>query len=184
MFYKPGASFTGTATGTPGQIIKDIIDFFNTAVGFSWFSTGSIDLTGDSMNIAIDYTYCLDAVTTAAKTRSGYYLYIDGSGSVHFAEKSNTADHLLTVGDDTDSVTVKEDLEEMQNGIIVTWSGGTRPELTDAPSQTAYFKSQIKITNTKLNSTDTADATASTYIARSKNPTKYTKVFVNTEYME
>ena len=121
---------------------------------------------------------------TAAKTREGYYLYIDGSGSVHFDFKSSTADHLLTVGDDTDSVVMKEDLEEMQNGIVVAWASGTRPEVTDAPSQAAYFKSQIKITNTKLNSTGTADATATTYLTRSKNPTKYTKVVVNPEYME
>lgn len=182
MYYKLAGIFTGTKTGTPGQIIKDVIDFYNAAAGYSWFSTTNIDVTGTSISLDVNYTYCMDTIKDASSTRTGYYLFIDGTGAVYYRQKSSTPDHLLTLGEDVDSVVIKKDLESMVNGHIVEWSGGIRPENVDASSQSTYFISQLKESKTDLKDTTTADNYSTAYIATSKNPISYTKVSVNLEF--
>lgn len=184
MFYKVWGNFTGTATATPGQIIKDIIDFYNGVLGYSWFSTANIDLTGSSISLDVDYTYCMNLIKDASKTKMGYYLYIDGTGAVYFSQKSATPQHLLTLGGDVDSIVYKKDLETMVNGHIVEWSWGTRPENVDATSQSNYFVSQLKENRTELKNTGTADAYSAAYIDKYKNPTSRTTVSVNINFTD
>lgn len=184
LYYKSWANYTATLSATPGQIIKDVIDFLNTTVGYSWFTTTDIDITWSSISIDIDYTYCMSLIKSAAENITGYYFFVDGTGNVIFAQKSAVPQHLLTLGWDVDTIIRKRDIEWLVNSHIVQWSGGTRPENSDATSQSNYFKSQLKESKTELKNTDTADAYSAALIAVKKYPIYHTTVSVNINFMD
>lgn len=130
-----------------------------------------------------NYSRSLDVVLDAVKTKEDYYFFIDGAGAVHFKEKAAAAQHLLTVGSDVDNLVIKKDIEDLVNWHRVVYASGTTAINEDTPSQTAYYISQLLDDQSKFNLA-TADEYSDSYLAKSKNPTSHTTVFVNNKFVD
>lgn len=162
-----------------------MLDKYNALAGYAWFDTTDITVTGTTLSLATNYSRCLDVIKDMSKAKEGFYFYIDGAGAAHFKQKSSTAQHLLTLGQDIDSLVIKKDIEDLINWHRVKYSSGTSAINEDTPSQVAYYISQLlDDQSSKFTDVTTANAYSAAYLAKSKNPMSHTTVYINTTFQD
>lgn len=138
-FYMNGTSYTVTqTTRDPGNIIKDIIDHFNTIFGGSLitYTGGYVTLVGTTVSKTFTDQKWIDAISDA-KDMGGtdWFFFINRDGQAVFKVKDGTPTHMFTVGLDVASMEAPKTMEGAVNHGQVRYSGGNTYDFSDATSQ-------------------------------------------------
>lgn len=175
--YSGSTSFTRTAD--PAVMIKEILDFYP---DYFYYDGSSIPNYGTTLSIQFDNVRCFDAIKTILDT-TGRSIQRDADGLVTFFNQSAspTADHVLDFRKDIVEITKKEDRTEVVNSVKVKRASGT-VTASDAASQALYGVLEAYVDASKLNNSTTANAFASAYIVKYKNPKAKIAIEVNSNY--
>ncbi len=128
-------SYSFNETDDPANILKNIIDYFNTKYTANRLSYWSnVDTYGTTVNIDFEYDKCLKAFETVQKTTDFYY-FIDASWELFFKNKPTTPTHTFTVWTNINYLSVKADKEKLVNEYILKRKSWTTT-YSDAKSKT------------------------------------------------
>lgn len=131
IYYK-WTDYKFTKTDTASNILKDIINYFNSVYSGNWLNTDWIVDTTWNISIDYDYNTCFEAIQKV-KEVYGSYWYIDETWTLYF---NKTADQIyLTAQKDVEDLTIQEDWSEIINRVIVDYNWWTTTQ-EDTTSQT------------------------------------------------
>ena len=172
-YYKSGSNYTFTKTTTdPADIIKDIIDHFNTVYTGGWlsYSGGHIDDVGTNVTYEYDELTWLDAINATHELADGdWWWHIGADGQVYFKNKPSSATHLLAKGKAVHEAEIKKTNEDVVNKVVLSYNGGTGT-YTDATSQTAHGLREKLIDDQKITNSTTSDQKGNKEVDDNKNP--------------
>lgn len=106
----------------PSDILRAILDYFNTNGGSVTYDVNSIDDT----NTSVSYTFVTQTVLEAINkvlelAPADWYWYVDpATNLLHFHEKNETTDHRLAMGRDIERLEVQKRSEDIINTIYFT----------------------------------------------------------------
>jgi hypothetical protein len=141
--YKDGGNRTFTKSGTPGAIVKLIIDSFNADYGtlagdtqnlttnLIRYSGSSVDITGTTVDRSFANEDCLTAIKKTLED-TGFDFYIGADGVIHVTQDADQAEKTLTMGREVISIPRKYHKRDMVNTYYLTRNGGTELTYTDA----------------------------------------------------
>lgn len=145
-YYKnPGRSFT--LTGDPGQLLRNLVDNFNSVYeitnnfpgGVVFYEDGDIEDTGDTVTVEIDDRTWADAMNTIFSfTPANWFFRIEGDGRIVMREKPASATHTFTFGKDINSLSIPKNIEKVKNKIYVRDSLGVETSYQDSASIALY----------------------------------------------
>lgn len=113
----------------PSDILRDILDDYQSRGGSVYYDETSIEDTGTT----VSYTFNTNTVWEGMKkclelAPAGWYLYIDQSTNlVHFHPKANVSDYEFTMGKDIITISPEKRTEDIKN--IIYFTGGGDPPL-------------------------------------------------------
>lgn len=182
-FYESGYAFSKTGTGD--AIIEDIIDYFSTKYpGLVTYTGSSLEAVW-SVNVAFDYTKCLDAIKNVTGLFSSSWWTIGPDGVFEFHPKvwgSSEVLHRLKVGVDVDKITVEENSERIVNKYMLKYASSTYIA-SDATSQTVNWLRELREDkSTEINDGGTATIAGDQYIAQNKDAKRKITIEVNANY--
>ena len=105
----------------PAEIIKTIIDYFNTK--HSWlisYTAWSIDTYWSNIYLEFNNTTCADALKSLMEWLNRY-LFVWADWVVQFHEVPNTITHNFTYEKDITTLTIPEDYEKVSNAVRATY---------------------------------------------------------------
>ena len=180
MYYDTSYEFN--KTWDPANIIKWIIDYFNTKywwnlIKYSWWY---IDNYWSSIDIDFKDDTCLNAIKKV-KNITNYYFFIDSNWEVYFKAKPSQSTHKLTLSKDIITLESNEDIESIKNKLILTRNSWTT-NYEDTTSQWAYGIREKRETKTDLKDITTANEYWNKYILQNKDYKLDTTLVVNNKY--
>lgn len=104
----------------PSQVIRNIIDNFNTIFGGSLitYTASSLENTGLSQTFSILEKRHNDAIQQALDlSPANWYYYIDATGVFHFHLKPSSPTHIFTLSKDIKSISASKSIKELVNHI-------------------------------------------------------------------
>jgi hypothetical protein len=106
----------------PGLIIRDMMKNFAALGGKVTYSTSTVDTTGTTVSYAFKFNTVLEGIKKCLELApANWYWYVDiGSSTLHFHQRSATANHTLTVGQHIENLVLKYTLEDMKNTAYIT----------------------------------------------------------------
>lgn len=177
---------TFSKTDDPANIVKFIIDYFNTI--YSWiltYSNDSIETYWSTITIEFNWISCQKALKNLVNWLS-YYLFIGADGVVQYKSTPSTATHLLTYERDINSLTVPENNEEVTNVVQVIYAiDGTDYEteiVSDATSVSKYGSRETLLKRSDLKDETSAETYRDNYLNENKDKKQNIKVDVNALY--
>lgn len=186
-YFRSGGSYEFTASDDPAEVIKDIVDHFESVFPGTWlsYSGGHITTVGTTVNYAFDKLKWYDAVKRMAGfAEEDWWWRVAEDGQVYLQDRPAAATHILTIGKDVDSGEIVKNNEKVINRYRLTW--GSSPATTtvyeDATSQTAYGIREKLETDADINNQTTADQQGNKIIADNKDPKVEARITVNTKY--
>lgn len=172
--YKDGGSRTFTKTGTPGAIVKLIIDSFNADYGAISANTqnltgniirytgSSIDVTGTAVNYSFAKETCLEAIKKVLEG-SNMDFFIGADGICYVTQDANQTPKVLTLGREVIQIKRNYHKRDMVNKYYLSRNGGTELPYTSAGAVTAYgLKEKTE------SDTDIQDATTQNLVGNKK----------------
>lgn len=147
--YKDGGSRTFNKSGTPGAIVKLIIDSFNAEYGALSANTqnltgniirytgSSIDVTGTTVNYSFDKETCLEAIKKVLEG-SGMDFFIGADGICYVTQDANQTPKVLTLGREAIQIKRNYHKRDMVNKYYLARNGGTELTYTSAGAITSY----------------------------------------------
>lgn len=185
-YYMNGSSFQIVASADPGQLMRAIIDHFNTVypTGLLSYSGGNIVNTGVTVNNTFNDQKWLDALRkTYELGSSGRYWTIRENGQVYFKDKAATADHRFTIGDDVSVGEIVKNSEQIVNYYQLRWGAvPTVNNYSDATSIAAYGRHTLIETATDVTNLTSANEKGDKKIEDYKNPRVQAKLRINSRY--
>ncbi len=185
-YYMSGSSFQVVAAGDPGQLMRNIIDHFNTVYPNTLitYAGGHIVDTGVSVSNTFNDQKWLEALKkTYELGSSGRYWTIREDGNVYFKAKAGSADHRFTIGDDVSIAEVVKNSEQIVNYYQLRW--GPTPTVnnySDATSISAYGRHALIETASEVTDLTSANAKGNKKIADYKDPRVQAKLRINSTY--
>lgn len=184
-YYKSGANYTFTKTSMdPGDIIKDIIDHFNSVYTGGWISYagGNVDSVGTNVTYEFDQKTWIEALkSTVELADEGWWWHVDATGEVYFKQKPATVTHILVKGKDVQSGEIKKTNEDVANKIHLTYDGGSQ-DYSDSASQTAYGLREKILDDQRITHVPTADQKGNKELDDNKDPKTEAKLTLNANY--
>lgn len=175
---------TFSKTGDPANILKFIIDYFNTV--YSWilsYTAESIDNYWSSITIQFDWISCQKALKNLVNWLS-FYLFIWADGVVNYHDTPANATHLLTYERDINALTIPEDNEEVANTVQLIYKiDGVEHETSivqDLDSISKYWQREVLIRRSDLQNEASAETYRDNYLSENKDLKKNIQVEVNT----
>lgn len=186
-YFRSSGSYEFTVSDDPGEVIKDIIDHFNTLYPGAWLSHtgGNVTTVGTTVTYDFNKTKWVDAVKKMADfAEEDWWWRVAEDGQIHLKDRPATTTHVLTIGKDVDSGEIVKNNEKVINRYRLTW--GTAPPTTtiyeDTTSQAAYGVREKLETDSDIGNQPTADQQGNKTIADNKDPKVEAKITVNTRY--
>lgn len=177
---------TFSKTGDPANIVKFIIDYFNTV--YSWiltYSNDSIQTYWSSITIQFEWISCQKALKNLVNWLS-YYLFIGADGVVQYKPTPSTATHLLTYERNINALTIPENNEEIANVVQLIYKiDDTEYEteiVSDATSVSKYGSREILLKRQDLKDETSAETYRDNYLNENKDLKQNIQVDVNTLY--
>lgn len=205
-YYQSAWSYAFSKSWNAHDIVKDVIDNFNTKYAWNWitYSTTSIEEKIETIDVDFNYTKSFDALKLLSEI-NGFDFFIDGFGVVNFKSKTSplfwddTGDwldsdeggiwveslqesYLLTVWKNVDSLEIIEDSERVINKYILQWKSWTLAPTEDATSQGVYWIRELKESKTDIANSGTAQIYADAYIEKNKDHRRKFSVIVNNSF--
>lgn len=151
----------------PGDILKDIIDKYNSLTGvFGKIDyTTSPDSIGDT-GITVTYTFntvsILDAINKVIEMcPANWYWHLDANNIIHLKEYPTTPDHTFYVGKDVIKIAPYKRIENVKNVAYITGkdtgSGNLFRTKSHSASITNYGRSVVFISDNRVSNAATAD---------------------------
>lgn len=127
-----------TQEDKPGEIIKDIIDYFQTFYDPSliFYNDTFIDVDWDDISVEFSANSCLEAINIVQQT-SGKFYYFDSYGSIRFWDIDSFYNHVLTYEKDVSRVEIENNWVQLLNKIRIE-DGSDFYETQDLTSQWTY----------------------------------------------
>lgn len=186
LFFQSAGTYAFSKTQDLTLTMQDIITSFSATYPgiLSYVNGTSTENTGVSGTLSFSYDKCLGALTKTTDT-SQFWWHIDSAGLLQYHPKTGAIGqltHKLTFGDDIDSITIDENVEQMANRVMVKWSGGV-VTVNDATSQTAngireFYEDQ----STAITDSTTATNRANAQLANRKDLKRKIAIQVNDNY--
>lgn len=187
VYFQSGGNYIFTKAQELATSIQNVASSFNSQYsGLITFSAGtSIENTGiTGTTLSFSYDKCNAALKKIADTGTHWW-YIGSDGVLHYHPKTGAIGqitHKLTFGEDIDSITVDENVEQMANRFMVKWSGGT-VTVNDATSQTANgIREAYEDKASEITDSTTATTRANSQLAKNKDVRRKVSVVVNDNY--
>lgn len=185
-YYMNGSSFQVVASADPGQLMKNIIDHFNTVypAGLLTYSGGNIVDTGVTVNNTFNDQKWLDALRKSYELgSSGRYWTIRENGQVYFKAKAVTADHRFTIGADASMGEIVKNSEQIVNYYQLRWGAvPTIANYSDATSIATYGRHALVESASEVTNATSADEKGNKKIADYKDPRVQAKLRINSTY--
>lgn len=196
-------------TAHPHDIIKEIIDDFNSKYPYSWitYTTTSIEEINDNVNIDFNYTKSFEAIKNLSnlvwfnffidwdwimnfKSKETILLWIDSAWDWNWYDSDEdwiwtetlTESYVLTIWLDIDTLEVEENSERIINKYILEWKSWTLVPTEDLTSQGIYWIRELKESKTEIADITTAQLYADNYILKNKEQTRKISVIVNNKF--
>jgi len=185
--YRDGGNYTFTKSAIdPGNLIKAIIDHFNTVYSGNLigYAGGNITLVGTNITYEFENLKWIDAIKkTAEFAAEDWWWRVGEDGEFYLQDRPATPTHLLTLGKDVESGDIVKNAEKVINRYRLTWgSGPTTTTYEDATSQTDYGVREKIETDSKITNLATADQQGNKVIADFKDPKVEARIVVNNNY--
>lgn len=186
-YYMNGSSFQVVASADPGQIMKNIVDHFNTVYPNTLitYAGGHVVNTGTTVSNTFNDQKWLEALRkTYELGSSGRYWTIREDGNVYFKAKAVSADHRFTIGSDVSVAEVVKNSEQIINYYQLRWGTPTPTvaNYSDATSIAAYGRHTLVETASDVTNSTTADERGNKKIDDYKNPRVQAKLRINSTY--
>lgn len=186
-YFRSGGNYAFTVSDDPAEVIKDIIDHFESVFPGAWlsYSGGFITTVGTTISYDIENLKWVDALKKMVSfAEEDWWWRVSETGQVYLQDRPSTATHLLTIGKDVESGEIVKNNEKIINRYRLTW--GTSPVTVstyeDASSQADYGVREKLETDSDINNSTTADQQGNKVIADGKDPKVEAKVVVNNNY--
>ena len=182
IFYY-GAVYNPTINDDPANIIKFVVDYFNSQYGWSilTYDAWSIIDYWSSINIWTYYLSCFDAIKNVADA-TDYYRFVDSTWLVHFKPYPTTATHKLTNQKDVESIVITNDIIDIVNKLHLERDWSVIATYQDATSQTTYGIREAYLSKTNILDNASQDIYGANYIADNKDPKKAINIVINSQY--
>lgn len=173
--------FTETYNITASNIVKDLINDFNTEYGFNIFTydSNSIPDSTGNLNMSFENKTYLEALNDVAET-SGLKFYIWADRKVYFHDRWTTANHKIWLWKEVTQFKREKQGSEIVNSLILkySWWEKTYPDLNST-----YKKKEKRLDkSSEINDETTADIFWAEYINKYKDIIKKTSIIVGNEY--
>lgn len=167
----------------PAQTIKDVIDYFNSQYGGSFFSYsgGGVQNYGSSVSLDFNYTKSLAAINQAVET-TNFWWRIDADGQTLFKPTPTSTTHTFTAGKDVVSIDLQESSEQIINRHIVEWQSWTTSPNNNASSISTYWLRELKESKKTLANLSSATTYSNNYLNQWKDLKKITSISINNKY--
>ena len=170
----------------PSNIVKDIIDYAQTQGANINYTAASIQTTGTT----VSYTFNLNTIAECLEKilelcpSDWYWTYNPGTDLYSLKERSTTVDRFFTKQRDASKTTLRRSILGLVNDAYFT--GGGDPALlvntVDAPSQAAWRRGLIKLSDQRVTVQSTAELISQSEIDRYKEPYFVGSVSVNGDH--
>lgn len=118
-----GATISNFINIDPPVLVKRILDFYKSLGGQVTYTSGSVDLSGQSLNFLFNTETILDGLNRALKASPDYYMTVDlGSNVLTFKKPSQTADFVFIKGVHIEKLKLVVSTQELVNKVY--FSGG------------------------------------------------------------
>lgn len=170
----------------PGDILKDIIDKYNSLTGVF----GKINYDGTSVgDTGITVTYVFNTVTILQAINklvemcpAAWYWYLDADNIIHLQAYSATPDHTFFVGKDIKQIQPYKRIENVKNVAYVIGKETAGENLfrkyERAASITNYGRSVVFITDNRISELATSDKFANASLDNDDDPEVRTQVII------
>ena len=183
--YKDGSNFNVVKSAVdPAVMAADVISVANTAIGFTWLSTGgNVETVGTAVSYTFKKLRWLEALQKIKSFAGGnFFWFIGADGELHFKQIPATASHKFNILKNVNSIKVVNSAEEIINESTVEYTGGSTKVSTDAASVTAYFKrDEYQPADTDLDA-NAAQQVADTQVTDNKEPKLQVSVEINSTF--
>ena len=172
----------------PANIIKTVIDYFNTL--YPWilsYTSSSIDNYWTSVYLEFDSMTCADALKSVMNWLS-YYLFVWADWIVQFHNVPQTITHNFTYEKDITALTIPEDYEQVANAVrarysFIWWSHTWITSVaTNASSIAKFGRKEIIISNENLYWQVAGETYRDSYLNEYKDWKKNISLTVSTLY--
>lgn len=183
IYYNNWTTYTVTVNDDPSNIMKSVIDYFNTKYLAKWFSYGWVYNYGNNVNMAFDYTKCNDIIYQLQKITSTWFYFIDANWVLKYKNSLWTlVNHIVKIENQVDNLYIEEEIESWVNKVFVDYWTTIYGPINNAPSQSTYWI--IENTATSNNVEDEASAIIfwNEYLLDNKDWKKQTRVTLNSKY--
>lgn len=173
-----------TYSDTASNIVKDLINDFNTEYWSLILSYDSATIPDTVWTLALDFssykTY-FEAITSVANA-SWLFFFIDLDWKVYFKAKSAYTSHTLTTWSDVDELIIEEDGKELVNYLVLKYNWWVAT-YQDATSISTYWKREKYLDkSSELSNVSTANEFWNNYILQNKDKIKKVSIVANKEY--
>lgn len=172
----------------PANIIKTIIDYFNTL--YPWilsYTNESIDLYWETVYLEFDSMTCWEAIKSVLNWLR-YYLFVWADWVVQFHDTPTEITHNFTYEKDITALTIPEDYEQVANAVrarysFIWWSHtGITDVAVDNTSIARFGRKEIIIGNENLYWQLAGETYRDSYMNEYKNWKKNISLTVSTLY--
>lgn len=121
VYYKSGTSTEFTKTADPSEILKEIINQFNTV--YSWlisYTEYSIENYWDDINIEVNDNKMSEVIENMLEGLS-FYFFVGADWICYFKRKPETITHNFTYAKDVTALSIPEDYEQVINAVRVQY---------------------------------------------------------------
>lgn len=136
----------------------------------------SIQTSGKTVSIQVGSETYIDAIRRVKKLGPGdFYFFVDATGLFHYRNFDSGTRHVFTLGYDIAELTHQEDVSEVRNAVYF-WNQsdtdllGIALERTDAASIAAYGRRAEVVTDSRIDSEETAEAVTAAYLREHATP--------------
>ena len=186
--YKDGGSRTFTKSGTPGALVKLIIDSFNSEYGalagdtqnlttnLIRYTGSSIDITGTTTNYSFSKENCLEAIKKVLED-TGFDFFIGADGVCYVQQEAGQTQKTLTLGREVIKINRNYHKRDMVNKYYLSRNGGVEKTYQDAGAQTTYGIKELTESNTDITNETTQDLKGAEKISSFSSPRVKTEIF-------
>lgn len=172
-----------TINDDPANIIKLVIDYFNSQyswslISYSWWHISNF---WSSINLSFSYTTCFSAIQNVVNA-TNFRWNIDEDWQFYFQQKPASVSHTLTNQINVEQVVIRDDIQEIVNKLYLERNWWTVVIYQDAWSQSTYWIKETKETQTDIQDLASQDIRWNNYISTHKDSIKETTIIVNSKY--
>ena len=183
--YRQGSSYIFTKTDRIDNIFRDIIDQFqiNTGLSYIYYGESSIVDLGATIPLEIDKEYTIDSLerTFSMIGSTGYYMRFDPDGKFNVLQKPTTADHVFTVGANTEKIMGNIDARNVVSRGFIEYG----PSLLDTliyEGNSAYFVREIMISDKNITGITEASLRLATEVENQMDERIGAELIINSGY--